>query len=429
MHHIEKVAITGFWESYNFEFKLFPEVTFLIGPNGTGKTTLINLIAAALTADFSTLDRIPFKKVVIYLKSFDNFNAPRITISKMRKGDRPFEYVEYTISPGKNAPDRKYSLEDLEEHLVLRQLSDPRWRQNRYKIMSRSLTENLRELVHVNWLSVHRTSTADRPRDERSFDSTVDQRLDELSHELVRYFSTLSRQKDDEIRSFQQSVFISLIETQKSKDLFETAPLEKLNDFRGALENIFHELHVVESKINKLLDSFFESAEHLKTLVNPQGEFSALMGEDAVVLFGLRRIEAIVDRWTALQEKLSQIFSPRDKWLRIGNDLLRRKSMELTDSNELRFVSRSKKNLTANMLSSGEKQLLILMSETLLQRERPAIFITDEPELSLHVLWQEKLVASLRALNPSAQVIIATHSPDIVGSLSKNAIDMESLIP
>jgi len=61
-------------------------------------------------------------------------------------------------------------------------------------------------------------------------------------------------------------------------------------------------------------------------------------------------------------------------------------------------------------------------------KETGAIFIADEPELSLHVLWQEKLISSLRGLNPNAQIISATHSPDIVGSLSKQAIDMESLI-
>jgi predicted ATPase len=81
------------------------------------------------------------------------------------------------------------------------------------------------------------------------------------------------------------------------------------------------------------------------------------------------------------------------------------------------------------MLSSGEKQLLILLSEVLLQKQTPSIFITDEPELSLHVSWQEKLVSSLRSLNSQAQIIAATHSPDIVGVLSDRAIDMESIIP
>jgi predicted ATPase len=81
------------------------------------------------------------------------------------------------------------------------------------------------------------------------------------------------------------------------------------------------------------------------------------------------------------------------------------------------------------MLSSGEKQLLILLSETLLQKEKPAVLIADEPELSLHVLWQERLITSLRALNPSGQIIVATHSPDIVGRLGPRAVNMETLIP
>jgi predicted ATPase len=81
------------------------------------------------------------------------------------------------------------------------------------------------------------------------------------------------------------------------------------------------------------------------------------------------------------------------------------------------------------MLSSGEKQLLILLSEALLQRQTPAIFIADEPELSLHVTWQEKVVSSIRGLNNAAQILAATHSPDIVGALSSRTIDMETIIP
>jgi predicted ATPase len=151
--------------------------------------------------------------------------------------------------------------------------------------------------------------------------------------------------------------------------------------------------------------------------------------DDAIVLLNLRRIGNVVDRWKKLQERLAYVFSPRDKWQTIANELFQRKQMKLTASNELQFESRTGKLLTTAMLSSGEKQLLILLTETLLQRGQPAVFIADEPELSLHVLWQEKLIGSLRALNPAAQIIVATHSPDIVGPLSDRAIDMETLIP
>lgn len=179
-----------------------------------------------------------------------------------------------------------------------------------------------------------------------------------------------------------------------------------------------------------MLSSFEETGDEIrKRLDEIRPKRSGISLDDAVFLLGLKRVSAVVDRWNDLQERQKLIFAPRDKWLRIANDLFQRKAMELTPSNELQFISRTGRILKAQMLSSGEKQLLILLSETLLQRERPAVFIADEPELSLHVLWQEKLVASLRALNPAAQIIAATHSPDIVGVLSDKAIDMETIIP
>jgi ATPase subunit of ABC transporter with duplicated ATPase domains len=128
MHHIANVAIDGFWETHSVELRLFPEVTFLIGQNGTGKTTLINLLAAALTADFRTLDRIPFQKIVIYLTPNDKGESPRITVSKSKRADRPFELIEYRLnSGGHNSKDVKYSLDDIEEQLAMRRFAlEPR---------------------------------------------------------------------------------------------------------------------------------------------------------------------------------------------------------------------------------------------------------------------------------------------------------------
>jgi predicted ATPase len=64
-------------------------------------------------------------------------------------------------------------------------------------------------------------------------------------------------------------------------------------------------------------------------------------------------------------------------------------------------------------LSSGEKQLLILMLTVLCQDEQPSLLLLDEPELSLHLKWQYRLIEILRNLNPNCQLVIATHSPSI----------------
>ncbi|MNJ81122.1 hypothetical protein D3C77_797770 [compost metagenome] len=68
------------------------------------------------------------------------------------------------------------------------------------------------------------------------------------------------------------------------------------------------------------------------------------------------------------------------------------------------------------------------MGEAVLQNSEPCIYIADEPELSLHILWQEQLTKAISDLNVNAQIIFATHSPDVVGTHGDKVIDMESVL-
>jgi len=102
---------------------------------------------------------------------------------------------------------------------------------------------------------------------------------------------------------------------------------------------------------------------------------------------------------------------------------------ELFDKNVNRLFSSTQKMMINNgalsfkinndvispyKLSSGEKQLLIILLTTLLQDGKPAILLMDEPEISLHTDWQEELIKVIRTLNPNVQIILATHSPSII---------------
>lgn len=427
MYLIKSVTIEGFWETYNFSVALDPDVAFFIGQNGTGKTTFINLLAAALTADFRTLDRMSFKKITIELLPKKKNEKPSITITKSAKKGRPFESIDYNIvSGGSDLKEIRFSLDDTEEQMMLRRLRrDASYFDNFHRFQS-GLLPALQNLVKVNWLSIHRMSPQDRARDERTFESSIDQKIEVLSNDLVRYFATISKQKDDEIRAFQEFIFVSLIQHREDIDPFDGSRLDLVPKYAEALETIFKELHV-QGETGRLLSDFIVRAASGKNRLN-DNYTDGLTTDEIIFRIGLYRIEEVVKKWEELQEKLKIIFKQRDKFQLIADELFQRKKMFFSESNEMLFTSRSGKPLSPQMLSSGEKQLLILMSEALLQREMPAIFIADEPELSLHVLWQERLVSSLRALNPNAQIISATHSPDIVGPLIDKAIDMETLV-
>lgn len=92
------------------------------------------------------------------------------------------------------------------------------------------------------------------------------------------------------------------------------------------------------------------------------------------------------------------------------------KAMEIDKlENSLVFVDlgNNSQKIRLEQLSAGEKQMLVILLTVFLMDRKPAVLLMDEPELSLHVTWQEKLISSLRKLNPNCQLILTTHSPSI----------------
>lgn len=100
------------------------------------------------------------------------------------------------------------------------------------------------------------------------------------------------------------------------------------------------------------------------------------------------------------QDLIDELFAPTAKTI-------------LRDSNEILF-SQYGETIPPYMLSSGEKQILVILLTALVQENRPGVMLMDEPEISLHIEWQQRLITLVRTLNPNVQIILCTHSPAIV---------------
>ena len=70
--------------------------------------------------------------------------------------------------------------------------------------------------------------------------------------------------------------------------------------------------------------------------------------------------------------------------------------------------------ITPYQLSSGEKQMLAILLTVLVENREPYALLMDEPEISLHIDWQQRLIDLIRQLNPNAQIILSTHSPALI---------------
>lgn len=88
--------------------------------------------------------------------------------------------------------------------------------------------------------------------------------------------------------------------------------------------------------------------------------------------------------------------------------------------NKIEVATKEGDSIGLETLSSGEKHMLRILIETIFADEH-TIFI-DEPELSLHIDWQKQLLQTMRSLNPNAQIVVATHSPEIMSEVPNDNI-------
>lgn len=79
----------------------------------------------------------------------------------------------------------------------------------------------------------------------------------------------------------------------------------------------------------------------------------------------------------------------------------------------LKHIS-SDEHISWHLLSRGEKTLIYLFFATFLYKDKVPLFLFDEPDVALHVKWQECLLKDLVQIAPECQFIIATHSPSLV---------------
>ena len=114
------------------------------------------------------------------------------------------------------------------------------------------------------------------------------------------------------------------------------------------------------------------------------------------------------------QEDFQKINYKKDLFISLINKSFSETEKQLSpDDSKLKFLLKNGSTINARMLSSGEKQLLIILLTVLLEREKEFILLMDEPEISMHISWQYDLIDMILHLNPNVQIILTTHSPMI----------------
>lgn len=417
MYYIERMEITDFWGKKNLECDFKDDVNFIIGKNGSGKTTFINLLINILTVDIKNIGESKFESVIINLSDGDKKEKIKVRKKFEDNNQKVIEFEIFNKSYPFSLPksyDRRYN----------------KMIQHRYMEEIQELKNIIDSVVSISSLSVYRLRNDDSyevfERGERDILSPVDFRLQDIMHRLVKYQLELEKKANGISLELKNDVLLSI--------LYDGSGISSENKFnpeeeKKELLKAYKHLNVNNKIIEKKIDN------HIKYIVSVMDELKAEKDEENIQklmpkffssIESIRITRKVIERSIKAEKERSVIFEPINNFIEILESFISDKFFKITQ-NGLSITKIDEDIVNINELSSGEKQVIVLLCEALLQKNLKNIYITDEPELSLHISWQRKIVPSIRKLNPNSQIIVATHSPEIVAYDKNRLLKMKDL--
>ncbi|PSL42146.1 putative ATP-binding protein involved in virulence [Planomicrobium soli] len=203
--------------------------------------------------------------------------------------------------------------------------------------------------------------------------------------------------------------------------------IEELNDamFKELRENImelYKEYKLQHKNIMK------------KTKNDPENINVPEFFDYAYISAQLRSLYNVIEKVRPLKRAIDELKEKSTTVIDAINKLLKETEKKIVyDGNEGEFYFTNlekEEHIDLNYLSSGEKQLIMFYIFSIIKFDKndTKILFIDEPELSLHIDWQSKLLPSIVSKGEETQIIIATHSPDIIGEFIGNTVEIKGVL-
>jgi predicted ATP-binding protein involved in virulence len=441
----------------NFDVRFRDDLTFLTGINGSGKTSVIQSIIALITPSFLVLANLEFQSIEvevihdgknIKLRAEKTDGATLLSSSQIGEG--------ITIRPFVPDPDEPPYRSSEKEPDYYRELATV--------MAAHPLMVHINSLPTPMFLDLDRRSRA--IQDFRNPSAVVRSRLSRRGRNIFAFFlsQSLSLATDLAETSYRDNLIaLSRIGEQLRRafvlDLLELdtsasvhwalalptkAELDTIQSFRQSMDGLPGILQIPKAEVQQRLvpslnalekyASAFPAGTRLDQIMEHRDKddekFRALIGWSAARP-QLKKLVTMIERVKDYTNRKEMVTEKINRYLRILNDFFKDSDKEVSFSEDgyLQFTLRSNEApRSMHSLSSGEAQLFVIVTHLFFNpfAQEGNVFIIDEPELSLHIQWQELFVSSVMAANPNVQYIMATHSPSIILSKIQNCIDLSA---
>ncbi|MEZ6939045.1 AAA family ATPase [Aeromonas sp. S12(2024)] len=434
---IKRFIATDVHDYLNFDAVFRPDVNFIAGLNGTGKTTALIIIMSLLTPDIKKLMAIKFSTARLLVE-----NDKKIYDIQCEKTKG--EIILSCLVNGKNVGTyRRKNLESIDKEYHMSS-----WLDHFSENDAQEVIETIQSLSPPIFLSLDRrfikTTRESKVSMSALFEGRqkkVDAEQDSLDEAISIISKAVARAQmrqsavDDSLRN--DILKNALKPYLNDREAFKIPNAEQINTLRekhNAIISTLKQLKIPSEDFETFYTSFFERIVSLST--NKDGsinidtddkEHIQIFSEWVINQAQLRKINEIftlIERHNRTREK---IYGDLNRFKNLINCFLKETNKEIIlGYNEQPKIMINKQKREIDILSSGESQILIMLAHLVLNKGLPrnGVFIVDEPELSLHISWQDMFVESVQAANPDLQIILATHSPAIIGGRNEMYIPL-----
>ena len=435
---IKSIEIQNLFEifNYNISFKKDENVLIITGPNGFGKTMVLNIIFNLFNRKFLFFQKLVFEKITLTLDE----NIKVIILKTITEGKSKISFSFYDKDKLDNDKlietfDYSTKLEldferTIDRYLPVHKISDDKWIDHR---TDRIL--NLEELLN----------------------EYADQLPDKFSKNLLRIKST-------KVNSILDSIQVHLIREQRlfkkaqntvernyREEKEQTLMIETIQTYAKELKQFI--LNNIQKSFNQtqaLDSSYLDRLIDEKNIITENDYNSRLLSlnekQENLMEFGLYESKQKIRDYSKDDAKALLVYiNDLEQKLIVFDDLLEKLELFTTILNERRFtyksinISREKgfffktskgKELELNQLSSGEQHEVVLLYELIFNVKPNILVLIDEPEISLHITWQKEFLNDLLKIIKiqNIQVLIATHAPSIINGRWDLVYNLENVI-
>lgn len=436
MSSISRFEIKNLHGSKNIDLKLVDNTLILVGENGAGKSTVLQLFYYLLSGQWSSMAKYQFESVSMTIqkkkytlqyadikKSFRNIDRHMLTRLPPSARHRIMDLLEQTegrlVTPELERICERYG---IPVHYLLRELDLFEPSSGKKSEPFRQALDGIRKSLNAQLLYL---PTYRRIEQELSL---IFKGLDE--RELRNREKLLSDQKKEntfvELIEFgMKDVDDAINETRKELDSFARESLNNLTF--GYLGDIVEHKYTsvdlkkiksataetVENILNRIQEPILSSAnkQHLRQIIGGVKNDGEQNEHAQVICHYFTKLMAFHEELEAREAKIVN-------FCRVCNDYMVSKEFRYDTSN-FKFTIRPKgemndsSEIKLHHLSSGEKQIVSLFSHLYLSGSTKYFVLIDEPELSLSVPWQRKFLQDIRNASFCTGLVAVTHSPFI----------------